>query len=325
MARLNSAIKLGYYPASPVAIDQIASRIIPCHGSTLLDPCAGEGDAVGYLATRLAVLPENTYAIELDGFRGGIAKTNPAIGNTLTPATIFGCAVPYQSMSMLWLNPPFDDEMGRSGRCEADFLRHATNWLCHGGVLALVCPEPVVTHWSMQPFLAQNYEQISIIPFPDEVQKYREVVVLAYRRKTRVELYDFQRAPEGFRYRLQPAKPVKWFRRDELPEEVLEQRIKQSKLQRILREGDETATLVPPLALGTGHIALLLASGQLDGVVRPEGEQPHVVRGTARKVQVQTSKEEGEKKTVTTYTEQIELAVRAVFPDGTIITYGGDE
>ena len=39
----------------------------------------------------------------------------------------------------------------------------------------------------------------------------------------------------------------------------------------------------PPLALGIGHVALLLASGHLDGVVRAEGGPPHAVRGTARK------------------------------------------
>jgi hypothetical protein len=75
-----------------------------------------------------------------------------------------------------------------------------------------------------------------------------------------------------------------------------------------------------------GHIALLLAAGNLDGVVRPEDEPPHVVRGTADKVEYVASEEENEnedgsvtKKTV--LAEKIVLTVRAVGPDGEIKTF----
>ncbi len=47
----------------------------------------------------------------------------------------------------------------------------------------------------------------------------------------------------------------------------------------------------PPLTPGTGHVALLLASGHLDGTVAPPGESPHLVRGTSRKKTVLTKVE----------------------------------
>jgi hypothetical protein len=70
---------------------------------------------------------------------------------------------------------------------------------------------------------------------------------------------------------------------------------------------------------------LLLASGQLDGVVSPPGETTHAVRGTARKVPGTPTVtieelEGGGERTVTTIQERIELVVRTVTPDGHIRT-----
>jgi hypothetical protein len=81
-----------------------------------------------------------------------------------------------------------------------------------------------------------------------------------------------------------------------------------------------------PLALGAGHIVLLLASGHLDGVVRPAGEPAHVVRGTARKVEYvsaseTTENEDGTETTKTRLSEKIQLVIRAVGMDGVVRTF----
>ena len=82
----------------------------------------------------------------------------------------------------------------------------------------------------------------------------------------------------------------------------------------------------PPLALGIGHVALLLASGHLDGVVHPDGQQPHVVRGTARKREfisdiTETVNEDGSTTTKTTISERIDLVVRTVDLTGKLRTF----
>jgi hypothetical protein len=82
----------------------------------------------------------------------------------------------------------------------------------------------------------------------------------------------------------------------------------------------------PPLALGIGHVALLLASGHLDGVVQPEGKQPHVVRGTSRKREyvsevTHTTNEDGTTTTKTTISERIDLVIRTVDLTGQIRTF----
>jgi len=82
----------------------------------------------------------------------------------------------------------------------------------------------------------------------------------------------------------------------------------------------------PPLSLGKGHRALLLSAGYLDGVVRPPGEPPHVVRGTCRKVRYEKShtqeeNSDGSTTTTTVYGEKIVPTIRAVDSTGTIKTF----
>lgn len=82
----------------------------------------------------------------------------------------------------------------------------------------------------------------------------------------------------------------------------------------------------PPLALGIGHVALLLASGHLDGVVHPEGKLPHVVRGTSRKREyvadvTETENDDGSVTKKTTIAEKIELMVRTIDLAGNIRTF----
>ena len=82
----------------------------------------------------------------------------------------------------------------------------------------------------------------------------------------------------------------------------------------------------PPLALGIGHVALLLASGHLDGLVQPAGKPPHVVRGTSRKREfvadvTETENENGSTTKKTTISERIELVIRTVDLTGRIQTF----
>ena len=77
------------------------------------------------------------------------------------------------------------------------------------------------------------------------------------------------------------------------------------------------------MQLGLGHLALLLASGSLDGLIEPPDEPPHVIRGTVRKVEYvksQTSDLDDNNREVvkTVLAEKIVLTVRAVDASGTI-------
>lgn len=99
-----------------------------------------------------------------------------------------------------------------------------------------------------------------------------------------------------------------------------------SPLRARLRPPPDDPLPSPPLPLGTGHVALLLASGHLNGVVQPDGQPPHVVRGTSRKRAfvadvTEAENPDGSTTTRTTISERIELVIRTVDHAGRICTF----
>ena len=116
-------------------------------------------------------------------------------------------------------------------------------------------------------------------------------------------------APEGFIYHIPPGNGPEVFEKVEPTEPELQRMLATSPLRSHLTAPAQAALPSPPLALGIGHVALLLASGHLDGVVQPEGKPPHVVRGTSRKRAyvadvTETENDDGSTTTVTTIAER---------------------
>jgi hypothetical protein len=114
--------------------------------------------------------------------------------------------------------------------------------------------------------------------------------------------------------------------RVEPTENELQHMLAHSPLRAHLAAPAEFGLPSPPLALGIGHVALLLASGHLDGVVHPEGHAPHVVRGTARKREYiaeesETKNDDGTVTKKTVISEKIELVGRTVDLLGNIQTF----
>ena len=73
MSRLISIEKAGFYPTPVEHLPAIASLFEPAlHGGNLLDPCAGEGQALHHLAEAWQLTP---YANELDTDRAAACQT----------------------------------------------------------------------------------------------------------------------------------------------------------------------------------------------------------------------------------------------------------
>src|SRR5688572_12520834 len=49
VSRLASAVKGGFYPLPPVVTELILTHLVAPQGGRILDPCAGEGDALATL------------------------------------------------------------------------------------------------------------------------------------------------------------------------------------------------------------------------------------------------------------------------------------
>jgi hypothetical protein len=326
--RLAAQAKGGFYACPPEAVAMAASLMTPSESFALLDPCAGKGAAIAQLAQTLGGQP---HAIELDEGRAELLKAALPEGRVLAPASFLGCSISQNSFSLAWVNPPFDDEIGGGQRVELTFLMRATHLLKTGGVMALVCPERISDTYSIQQYMLQWCTDISRVPFP-EPRTYDEVIVIGKKRRQPVDAGKLDWDAEcrhtvepGF-YAIPPSAGPKQFSKTDFTDLELARALATSPLRRRLEPPAEIPLSEPPLPLANGHIALLLASGKLDGLVCPDKEPPHVVRGTARKQQYLASQEEDEKPdgaivTKTTYSEKILLTIRALGKDGSIKTF----
>ena len=195
MARMASVVKQGFYPAPPAAIAGILRHLtIPdpppdqkskAEDINVLDPCAGEAKALVQLTEGLGVSKDHVFAIELNASRAvRIAEAYPDI-RLLGPCSFEATRITRNSFSMLYLNPPFDDEFGGGGREEVAFLRQAIDLLVTGGILVLVCPvHQVFGRWALCDQVDTWFERIDLYLFPDTCRKYNECVIFGHRRKT---------------------------------------------------------------------------------------------------------------------------------------------
>jgi hypothetical protein len=329
--RLAGQIKGGYYPVPPPAIELLLAHLESPDGPfSLMDPCCGEGRALKQLAEGLGCAPASTYGIELSDTRAEQAAVNLAGCQLLAPASFEGTTISAGSLSAIWLNPPYDDEMGGGARVEYNFLLRATRLLRTKGVLMLAMPERVMRQdRDLQRHIMANYREIGLLRYPDEHRHYDECIILAVKRASAVSLEHGERfLPETPVYKIPAGAGPARFEKSCLTASEIRRLLAASPLRRtILGEEEEDDTPRPPIPLGVGHTALLVASGQLDGIVRPPDEPPHVVRGTVRKstylARVEVKENEKSTSTTSIYNERIDPIVRIVAQDGEIITLGG--
>jgi Uncharacterised methyltransferase family (DUF6094) len=197
--RLAAVAKCGFYPASLVAIDGILKHLRlaeakPDH-QFILDPCAGEGQAIKQIAEGLGVPFDRTYVVELDlGRTEGIKENLPGV-NVLGPATFMGVQITGHSFGLVYCNPPFDFEEGGGRREEQSFVMRSTYLLAPKGILALVCPmNTLIGNRSFVEYIDANFEDIQVYKFPDEQRNYNEIVLFGRKRKTELPgeaIYQF--------------------------------------------------------------------------------------------------------------------------------------
>jgi hypothetical protein len=334
--RLNAQVKAGFYPAPPEAVAMMARYLVaPSKPWAMIDPCAGEGAAVRQFADLLGC--PNVHAIELDSDRAERVREVLPDGKVLAPCSMFGTWVSLNSFSFVYANPPFDQSLD-GGRVESQFLKRATEWLRTDGILALVCPESQIEDgsWGDIPFfLREWYDRIQVVPFPEFHRPFNEVVVFGVKRAQPANRYCSDRSWESIQaipgsiYHIPPGRGPTVFKKVEPTEEELSAALAASPLRSRWTAPEPVAVPSPPLALGVGHVALLLASGHLDGIVEPEGQPPHVVRGTSRKREYvsavnSTVDSKGNEKTVTVMSQRIDLIVRTINLAGELRTYGDD-
>jgi hypothetical protein len=329
--RLEAQMLGGFYPIPIPALDKVLSYLVPEVGCTLLDPCAGKGVAVGYLAHKLGIEPKDVYAIELEeGRAADLAPMLPG-SKVLAPADFHQTDISASSFSLVWCNPPFDDEIGGGGRVEMSFLLRAIRLVATKGIICLVCPEGVMSRDDMRREVLSNFDSVSCRPFPEEHRRFREVVVMGRKRPRAVEVYKgwletvYGQTEEPCT--LRAADGPRRFAKSGLTDAEILRAMAASPLNRVFVQVCEAPIPTPPLELRRGQLALVLAGGLLNTTLQKPGETPILIKATPYK-ETYVSSEETEVKhegtdredTVTTVvtSERIKLKVRVMDATGKI-------
>jgi hypothetical protein len=285
------------------------------------------GQALLQMANHLDAIP---YAVELEEGRAAVLK-GFLDDDALCPADFFRTAISPRSFSLCFCNPPFDSDS--DGRVELAFAKRAISTVADGGVLAFLAPEHVCEDYSTIEFLEENCERISALRFPPEVRRFNEVVVLGAKKKNPGPVpwssrYDWlpKKLDTEYDYLLPVGVRPKVFRISEPPDTELVRLAATSPLRFLLNPPADKVDRRPrpPMSIGLGHQALLLASGFVDGLIQPPGESAHVIRGSASKERYvssnETTEDEDSTTTRTVISERPKLTIRVLDSNGRITT-----
>jgi len=348
--RLAAKEKMGFYPLPPSEATRIRRFLRYPKAGTMVDPCVGDGLALGLIANGAAV---HKVGIELDAgrFQQALQHCDSVIhGDALN------ARAPRRSIGALFLNPPYDSEASFQTvhgleRMETLFLDHTLPWLKKDGVLIFVFSLgslPQSSHKTLSWLLASHFREIRLYRLTDPVAtQYRQVVLFGIRDTaarpsvTRdlntTEVYyrllklgghsagspgdQLSALPAlgdspDYSYAI-PSGPVVTLTHRGLPLDEIEDLLPASSAYRsaealLFGVGDriEDRPLTP---LHRGHVGLLCTSGLMNGIFG-EGAERHVANWRTAKL-VETIEDSKEIRRKERYSTSLSL----VFADGRIL------
>ena len=336
--RTQAKLKLGYYPLALPEARRIRNYLhFPDEPANILDPCAGTGAALWNLSEGTAV---RRYGIELDACRGEEASR---VLDEVIQGSAFDTHALVDSFSLLYLNPPYDFEIGegKNQRMERLFLEHLARWVRPGGVLVMVAPYDRV--YDCRAILTPQFKEKAIYRLTEpEAIAYKQIVVFGVRR-TRQErermndhdvsqanwkLNDRTRSHDGIpplpdvadrRYVIPRSSAAKLDYRG-LPLDQLEDLLTKSpawrQARRVTHAPKPEFAGRPLTSLHQGHVALLCTSGMMNGCFG-EGKDRHVAYWESVKV-VDRREEEEDGTTVIHEKERFSQRLTLLYANGRI-------
>jgi tRNA1(Val) A37 N6-methylase TrmN6 len=338
--RIQGKLKLGYYPLPTSEAKRLQLFVrLPEEQCQALDPCSGTGEAIRSITAGASL---RAYSIELDAYRAAEAGE---VLDEVIQGSAFDTHAPVESFSLIYLNPPYDFEIGegKNQRMERLFLEHVARWLKPGGVLVFVLPFDRV--YDCRGILTTQFRDKAIyrLTAPESVA-YKQVVLFGVRRsrQERERLTDraisdgnwklqqltrvYEQIPAlpdepDRQYAVPPAPAVKLEYRG-LPLDQIEDALESSpawrKAQRITHAPKAEFSGRPLTPLHKGHVGLLCTSGLLNGVFGA-GSERHVAYWESVKV-VDRIEEAGEDADTTVIREKERFSQRLtlLYADGRI-------
>ena len=178
--RSAARLKMGYYPLPDS--EGVTLRSLLCFEgpASVIDPCVGQGST---LRSVTSDAPVRRYGIELDAERACIARSE---GIETIQGNTFDAVAKVESFSLLYLNPPYDSEIGPIGnrRMEAVFLEHTFRWLRMEGILILVIPFERLHDCTG--ILSSHFGSLKVFRMTDPaLVQYRQIAVFGVRCEVR--------------------------------------------------------------------------------------------------------------------------------------------
>lgn len=331
MARAIARLKMGYYPLPESEGTKLRSLLTFSEPGSAIDPCVGKGTALHLVTSEANV---SRYGIELDAGRAHAASST---GIEVIQGNAFDAVAKSESFSLLYLNPPYDSEIGSVGnnRMERLFLEHAFRWLVPDGVLVMVIPFERLHDCAG--VLSSHFSRLNIFRMTDEESvRFRQIAVLAVRHNVRGAAIEENKrklqsiSPYGSfhavselgpgvcePYLIPPSDEASLSYRG-LPYDLLEDLLPQSGAWKqttpFLLPREDVATGRPITPLHRGHVGLLCTAGLLNGVFG-QGEERHIARWRSVK-HVTTFVEDDGDTQIIHHRERWTNELRLVFEDG---------
>lgn len=324
-------LKMGYYPLPESEGAKLRSLLSFPAAASVIDPCVGKGIALQVVANGATV---RRYGIELDADRAAEAS---AAGIETIQGNTFDATAKSESFSLLYLNPPYDSEIGSvaNNRMERLFLEHTYRWLVMEGVLVMVIPFERL-HDCIG-VLSSHFGQLAILRMTDEEStRFRQIAVLGVRRNIRGAILEQNKrqlqqiSPYGSFQALSPLEPgaclpylvpasesaslgYRGLPYDEL-EDLLPESGAWKQATPFLLPHEDIATGRPITPLHGGHVGLLCTAGLLNGVFG-RGDERHIARWRSVKHVTTFVEEEGDTQVVH-HRERWTNELRLVYADG---------
>lgn len=330
--RVGNKIAAGFF-ATPLRQAAFIKRSLHVKGGPWLDPTAGEGEALAYLAEGHDV---QTYGVEIDKSRA--QKAEQVLTKVLhAPVETLMTS---QSFSMLFCNPPYDYGIKALGeeaavRKELSILGQVFQYLIPNGLLIYIVPAHRLGDPELAKFLTARLESVKIYRFTDEdFHDYRQVVLFGYKKRSQ-QLYPNQNlywqlrmfskddyimtiptlADMQEQWEVPKGKPVRKFVSNMIEPESffgIDKSVAYRNFQKMISFDQLEVNGIAPMPLKQGQLALLLASGAMNGLVG-SGDTLHVVQGVE---QVTEKRVEDEEETRTW--QERAISVKVLTPSGNI-------
>lgn len=351
MSNIGNKIRMGFFATPERQTTYLKELIDFTANCSVLDPTCGEGEVLHQLcADREAEI--TTYGVELDNQRAMKAKE---LLTHAMQAPIESMVISNNSFGMTYVNPPYDFSIKGSDhesaeRKEYRELRRATKYLKNNGIMIYVIPAYRFADEKIASFLSWNFADVGVLRFTDEdYEDFKQVVFIGKKSNAEYQNEALQKFllnldDETFvKSKVNTLKQLNGHKKWKVPggatkvktfytrlenKEYFVSSIRNSKgFQTLINRAKPRELVIggqPIINLSQGDIALLLASGAINGVIG-KGDDLHVVQGVEIVSDVKTvdkmEHDNGSTTTKTTTRTKREASVKVITPQGVIKKY----